>query len=53
MLPGTKNGEIRRGPLLFKALWHFSIKGKPPMPDPNGYAYSVRIFLSHSLNWHP
>jgi hypothetical protein len=33
MEPGTKKGEMRRGPRLTKSLWLSSIIGRPPMPE--------------------
>ena len=32
--PGTKNGEIRRGPRFVYSAWFSSIIGRPPMPEP-------------------
>jgi hypothetical protein len=32
--PGTKNGEIRRGPRFMYSVWLSSIIGRPPMPEP-------------------
>ncbi len=33
--PGTKNGEMRRGPrLAMYSTWVSSILGRPPMPEP-------------------
>lgn len=32
--PGTKNGEIRRGPRSTYVEWVSSIIGRPPMPEP-------------------
>ena len=35
MVPGMKNGEMRRGPLLVELVVHASsISGRPPMPEP-------------------
>ncbi|CFO65555.1 Uncharacterised protein [Bordetella pertussis] len=31
---GTKNGEMRRGPLANISVWVSSMRGRPPMPDP-------------------
>ena len=32
--PGTKNGDIRRGPRFVYSAWFSSISGRPPMPEP-------------------
>ncbi len=34
MVPGMKNGEMRRGPLFSSSLCISSISGRPPMPEP-------------------
>jgi hypothetical protein len=34
MEPGTKNGEIFRGPPASTASWVSSMSGNPPMPEP-------------------
>jgi hypothetical protein len=34
MLPGMKNGEMRRGPFLLSSSCIASISGSPPMPEP-------------------
>ena len=34
MLAGTKKGEMRRGPRAINSSRMFSIKGRPPMPEP-------------------
>jgi hypothetical protein len=34
MLPGMKNGEMRRGPLACSSSCIASISGTPPMPEP-------------------
>ena len=34
IVPGTKNGEILRGPPSSSALCVSSISGRPPMPEP-------------------
>ena len=31
---GTKNGEMRRGPRAISSSRMFSMRGKPPMPEP-------------------
>ncbi len=34
MVPGMKNGEMRRGPLFFSSSCIASMSGRPPMPEP-------------------
>ena len=34
MVPGMKNGEMRRGPFLVSSSCISSISGRPPMPEP-------------------
>ena len=34
MVPGMKNGEMRRGPFFCSSLCISSISGRPPMPEP-------------------
>jgi hypothetical protein len=34
MVPGMKNGEMRRGPFLSSSSLVCSIIGRPPMPEP-------------------
>ena len=34
MEAGTKKGVMRRGPRATNSAWVFSIRGKPPMPEP-------------------
>src|SRR5260370_805080 len=34
MVPGMKNGEMRRGPFLSSSSFIDSISGSPPMPEP-------------------
>jgi hypothetical protein len=34
MVPGMKNGEMRRGPFSASSWCWASISGRPPMPEP-------------------
>ncbi len=47
--PGTKNGEIRRGPPLSRALWLCSIIGRPPIPEPMATPMREAFSSEHSM----
>ncbi len=48
MLPGTKNGEILRGPPLVRSAWVSSISGRPPIPEPRTQPMRSRSIDSDS-----
>ena len=49
MVPGTKNGEILRGPPAINASCVVSINGRPPIPEPMQTPICSRAYLSRSM----